>query len=225
LLTSDGIKTLQSNYKIVKDDTILAWNIQKEHHMIVDKYADALRKHMKNLNIRVQDKMVIARYSKNGKRHRKGETKYFEIKFKSTKLTNLIKYLVYLDFSQNIEMQITNNAIRDLLNYYKTKPYFDRILSLAQSIQNRLLSKVKFIDFSNDYSLRLTSSNENKARIEFDETNSLYKHWFIFKMKGNKEYKLPLEINGEYHGKQIIGKEFMLYLSLKKKQAQHFYYV
>jgi len=218
LLTSDGIKTLKANYNIVKDDVILAWNIQKEHQMIVDKYADTLKKHMKNLNIRVQDKMVIARYSKNGKRHKKGDTKYFEIKFKSTKLTRLVKYLVYLDFSKDIESQITNRAVKDLLNYYKTKPYFDRILNLAKDIQNRLLSKIKFIDFSDDYSIRLTSSNENKARIEFDETNSLYKYWFIFKMKNVKEYRLPLEINKEYHNKEIIGKEFILYLSLKKNK-------
>jgi len=217
LLTSDGIKTLKANYNIVKDDTILVWNIQKEHHMIVDKYADALRKHMKNLKVRIQDKMVIARYSKNGKRHKKGETKYFEIKFKSTKLTMLVKYLIYLDFSKDIEPQINNSAVKDLLNYYKTKPYFDRILNLAKDIQNRLLSKIHLIDFSNDYSLRL-SSQINNARIEIDETNSLYKHWFIFKMKGDKEYRLPLEINKEYHNKQIIGKEFLLYLSLKKNK-------
>jgi len=218
LLTSDGIKTLKANYNIVKDDTILAWNIQKEHHMIVDKYADALKKHMKNFKVRIQDKMIIARYSKNGKRHKKGDTKYFEIKFRTTKLTKLIKYLVYLDFSKDIEPQITNGAVKDLLNYYKTKPYFDRILNLAKDIQNRLLSKIKFIDFSNDYSIRLTSSNENNARIEIDNTNSLYKHWFIFKMKGNKEYRLPLEINKDYHNKDLIAKEFLLYLSAKKNK-------
>jgi len=219
LLTSNGIKTLKANYNIVKDNTILAWNIQKEHQMIVDKYADTLKKHMKNLKVRIQDKIVIIRYSKKGKRHKKGETKYFEIKFKSTKLTKLIKYLVYLDFSKDIEGQIDNNAVRDLFNYYKTKPYFDRILTLAKDIQNRLLSKIKFIDFSNDYSVRLTSTKGiNNTRIEIDETNSLYKHWFIFKMKGNKEYRLPLEINDEYHNKEIIGKEFILYLSLKKNK-------
>ena len=217
MLTSDGIKALKANYNIVKDNTILAWNIQKEHHMIVDKYADTLRKHMKNLKVRIQDKMVIARYSKNGKRHKKGETKYFEIKFRTTKLTKLIKYLVYLDFSKDIEPQITNSAVKDLLNYYKTKPYFDRILNLAKDIQNRLLSKIHLIDFSNDYSLRL-SSQINNARIEIDNTNSLYKYWFIFKMKNGKEYRLPLEINGEYHNKEIIGKEFILYLSLKKNK-------
>jgi putative transposase len=220
LLTSDGIKTLKANYNIVKDNTILAWNIQKEHQMLVDKYADALRKHMKNLKVRIQDKMVIARYSKNGKRHRKGEKKYFGIKFKSTKLTRLIKYLVYLDFSKDIEAQIIdNNAIRDLFNYYKTKPYFDRILSLTQSIQQRILSKIHLIGFSNDYSLRLSSRKDiNNARIEIYNTNSLYKYWFIFKMKNDNEYRLPLEINDEYHNKNIIGKEFMLYLSLKKNK-------
>jgi putative transposase len=186
LLTSDGIKTLKANYNIVKDNTILAWNIQKEHHAIVDKYENALRRQMKNFKVRIQDKILIKRYSRGGERHKKGDTKYFEIKFKSTKLTKLVKYLVYLDFSKDIEAQITNGAVKDLLNYYKTKPYFDRILSLAKDIQNRLLSKIKFIDFSDDYSIRLTSSNENNARIEIDNTNSLYKHWFIFKMKGIK---------------------------------------
>jgi hypothetical protein len=39
--------------------------------MIVDKYADTLKKHMKNLKVRIQDKMVIARYSKDGKKHKK----------------------------------------------------------------------------------------------------------------------------------------------------------
>jgi len=217
LLTSDGIKTLKANYNIVKDNVILAWNIQKEHHMIVDKYADTLKKHMKNLKVIIQDKIVIIRYSKKGKIHKKGETKYFEIKFKSTELTRLVKYLIYLDFSKDIEPQITNGAVKDLMNYYKTKPYFDRILNLAKDIQNRLLSKIHLIDFSNDYSLRL-NSQINNARIEIDNTNSLYKHWFIFKMKGDKEYRLPLEINKEYHNKQIIGKEFILYLSLKKNK-------
>jgi len=220
LLTSDGIKKLKANYNIVKDNTILAWNIQKEHHMIVDKYADTLKKHMKNLKIRIQDKIIIIRYSKDGKKHKKGETKYFEIKFRTTKLTKLIKYLVYLDFSKEIEAQIIDNdAIKDLFNYYKTKPYFDRILNLAKDIQNRLLSKIKLIKFDNDYSVRLTSTKGiNNARIEIDETNSLYKHWFIFKMKNGKEYRLPLEINKDYHNKNIIGKEFMLYLNLKKNK-------
>ena len=44
LLTSDCIKTLKANYNIVKDNTILAWNIQKEHHMIVDRYCRCIEK-------------------------------------------------------------------------------------------------------------------------------------------------------------------------------------
>jgi len=219
LLTSDGIKTLKANYNIVKDNTILAWNIQKEHHAIVDKYENALRRQMKNFKVRIQDKMVVKRYSRGGKKHKKGDIKYFEIKFKSTKLTKLVKYLVYLDFSKDIEGQIDNNAVRDILNYYKTKPYFDRILNLAKDIQNRLLSKIKLIKFDNDYSMRLTPTKGiNNARIEIDNTSSIYKHWFIFKMKGDKEYRLPLEINDEYRNKEIIGKEFILYLSLKKNK-------
>jgi len=217
LLTSDGIKTLKANYNIVKDNIIQAWNIQKEHHAIIDKYENALKRQMKNFKVRIQDKILIKRYSRGGKRHKKGDTKYFEIKFKSTRLTRLVKYLVYLDFSKDIEEQVNNDVLRDLLNYYKTKPYFDRILNLAQSIQQRILSKIKLIEFDKYDAMRL-SSQMNKARIEIDNTNSLYTHWFIFKMKGNKEYRLPLEINKDYHNKDLIAKEFLLYLSVKKNK-------
>ena len=218
LLTHDGIKTLNANYSQVKDGVILAWNIQKEHHMIVDKYENALRKHIKNIKIRIQDKMIIERYSRNTNKHRKGDIKYFEIKFKSTKLTKLIKYLIYLDFTKNIESQIAKKEVKDLFNYYGTKPYFDRILNLAKAIQERLLSKIKLIKFNKYGSIRL-SSQMNKARIEIDNTNSLYKFWLIFKMKSNKEYRLPLEINNEYHSnKKLIAKEFLLYLNTKKNK-------
>jgi len=217
LLTSDGIKTLKANYNIVKDNTILAWNIQKEHHAIVDKYENALKRHMKNFKVRIQDKMIVKRYSRGGKRHKKGETKYFGIKFKSTKLTRLVKYLIYLDFSRDIESQIIDKTVKDLFDYYKTKSYFDRILNLAKDMQVRLLSKIHLIEFDKCDAMRL-SSQMNKARIEIDNTNSLYKHWFIFKMKNDKEYRLPLEINKEYHNKDIIAKEFLLYPSTKENK-------
>jgi putative transposase len=217
LLTYDGIKTLKANYNKVKDGTILAWNIQKEHHMIVDKYENALRKHIKNIKIRIQDKIVIEKYSKNGKKHKKGEIKYFEIKFKSTKLTKLIKYLIYLDNTFDTGKQIANREVKDLFDYYRTKPYFDRILNLAKAIQDRLLSKIHLIEFDKYGSIRL-SSQMNKARIEIDTTNSLYKHWFIFKMKGNKEYRLPLEIKEKYHNKKLEALEFLLYLNPKKSK-------
>jgi putative transposase len=61
LLTSDGIKTLKVNFNIVKNNVILAWNIQKEHQMIVDKYADILKKHTKNIKVKLQDKVRLVR--------------------------------------------------------------------------------------------------------------------------------------------------------------------
>jgi putative transposase len=37
-------------------------------------------------------------------------------------------------------------------------------------------------------------------------------------MKNGKEYRLPLEINKEYHNKDLIAKEFLLYSSTKKNK-------
>ena len=210
LFSSEGIKTLKANYKLVKDDTILAWNIQKEHQLLVDLYKNALNKHLKNFKIRIQSKMVIEQHKRN--------KKLFKILFKSTNLTKFVKYLMYLDLDKDILPQIHNEAVLALYEYYKSKHYFNRIVNLAKSMQKRILDKIKLIQFKNISSLIL-DHKVNKARIDYDKNNTLYKYWFIFTMKG-KEYRLPLQISNNYHNesKKLVAKEFIIYPSLKENK-------
>jgi len=220
LLTNTGIKELKNSYKVIKSDIIPAYNISTEHNLIVDLYVNALKQHIKNLNIRLQDKIIVRRYESNTKYHKKGDVKSFQLWYRTTKLTKLIKYLVYLDYTKDIKEQLKcNETILAMYEYYEAKGWIDRIVKLAQSKQQRLLAKLKLIKFNKEYSsLRLDYVN-NKARIDYMPDNSLYKYWLVFRMyKKNGEYRLPLQINDNYHnGKKPIAKMFTINVSPKNQ--------
>jgi len=218
LLTNAGIRELKNSYKVIKSDSILAFNISTEHNLIVDLYVNALKQRIRNLNIRLQDKIVIQRYESDTKDHKKGAIKSFQLKFHSTKLTRLIKYLVYLDYTKDIKEQLkSSEAILALYEHYESKGWTGRILALAQSKQQRILSKLKLIKFNAEYSSLRLDYVANLARIDYMPDNALYKYWFVFRMyKKNGEYRLPLQINDSYHnGKTPIAKMFTINLSPK----------
>jgi len=219
LLTNAGIKELKNSYKVIESDIIPAYNISTEHNLIVDLYVNTLSQHIKNLNIRLQDKIVIQRYTSNTKYHKEGDIKSIQLWYRTTKLTRLLKYLVYLDFTKDIKEQLkSSEAILALYEYYESKGWIDRIVSLAQSKQQRILSKLKLIKFSKEYSSLRLDYVANKARIDYMPDNALYKYWFVFRMykKSSYEYRLPLQINDNYHiGKKPVAKMFTINLSPK----------
>jgi len=220
LLTNASIKELKNDYKLIKSNLVLAYNISTEHNLIVDLYVNALRRHIKNLNIRLQDKITIQRYASDTKYHKKGDIKSIQFKYRSTKLTKLIKYLVYLDYTKNIKEQLKGSeAILAFYEYYESKGWISRIIALAQSKQQRILSKLKLIKFNTEYSSLRLDYVANKARIDYMSDNVLYKYWLVFRMyKKNGEYRLPLQINDDYHnGKKPIAKEFTISLSPKNQ--------
>jgi predicted RNA-binding Zn-ribbon protein involved in translation (DUF1610 family) len=214
LLSSSGIKELKENYKLIKSNILLAWNIQKEHFNLVDLYYNSLKKHMQNLDIKLQDKMIIQYHSKNSKHHKKGDTKLFELKYRSTNLTRLTKYLIYLDHTKNLKDQLKHNeVIYSLYEYYESKGLIDRVIKLAYSKQQRLLSKLKLIQFK-EYSSLILDCSINKARIDYMQDNKFYQYWFVFRMrKDGIEYRLPLQHNNSYHeNKKLIAREFYINL-------------
>jgi len=214
LLSSSGIKELKENYKLIKSNILLAWNIQKEHFNLVDLYYNSLKKHMQNLDIKLQDKMIIQYHSKNSKHHKKGDTKLFKLTYRSTNLTRLTKYLIYLDHTKNLKDQLKHNeVIYSLYEYYESKGLIDRIIKLAYSKQQRLLSKLKLIQFK-EYSSLILDCSINKARIDYMQDNKFYQYWFVFRMrKSGIEYRLPLQHNNSYHeNKKLIAREFYINL-------------
>jgi putative transposase len=218
LLSSSGIKELKENYKTATSSILLAWNIQKEHYIIVDLYYNSLKKHMQNLDIKLQDKMIIQYYSKDTKYHKKCDTKLFKLTHRSTDITRFTKYLTYLDHTKDLKDQLKHNeVIYALYEYYESKGLIDRIVKLAYSKQQRLLSKLKLIQFK-EYSSLILDCNINKARVDYMQDNKFYQYWFVFRMRESGiEYRLPLQTNDSYHNetKKRIAKEFYINLSPK----------
>jgi len=217
LLSSSGIKELKENYKTATSNILLAWNIQKEHQLLVDLYVNSLKKHIQNLKINLQDKIVVEHYSRSSKYHKKGDTKSFKLTYRSTNLTKFVKYLIYLDHTKDLKDQLRHNeVIYSLYEYYELKSLIGRIIKLAYSKQQRLLSKLKLIQFK-EYSSLILDCNINKARIDYMQDNKFYQYWFVFKMrKDGIEYRLPLQHNENYHNnKKLIAKEFHINLSPK----------
>jgi putative transposase len=176
LLSSSGIKELKENYKTATSNILLAWNIQKEHSILVDLYYNSLKKHMQSLNIKLQDKIIIQYHSKNSKYHKKGDTKLFKLTYRSTNLTRFTKYLIYLDHTKNLQDQLKHNeVIYSLYEYYKSKGLIDRIVKLAYSKQQRLLSKLKLMQFK-EYSSLILDCNINKARVDYMQDNKFYQY-------------------------------------------------
>jgi len=218
LLTEDGVKQLKSDYKIVKDDYISSWNIQREYSLLVDKYLVTLKRIIQNRRIRIQKGMVFVKYKVNTKKHKKGDVKEFHIQFKSTNLSGLVKYLVYLDFSKDLKKQIYNPEVLAIYDYFQTKPYFERIVKLAKTIQTNILDKVKLKEIP-EYSSVMLSNRINVAYMSFNDDKKKFKHWFNFRMKGKKVISLPLQVNNAYHKlKDWIDNEFVLSLSVKENK-------
>jgi putative transposase len=172
---------------------------------------------MQNLDIKLQDRIIIQYHSKNSKYHKKGDTKLFKLTYRSTDLTRFTKYLVYLDHTKNLKDQLKHNeVIYSLYEDYDSKGLIDRVIKLAYSKQQRLLSKLKLMQFK-EYSSLILDCNNNKARVDYMQDNKFYQYWFVFRMrKSGIEYRLPLQHNNFYHNnKKLIAKEFTINLSSK----------
>ena len=200
-------KNFQVHYKSFKNDYLTAWQTQTVFQDIIKFYKNAYEQLIDNLDLGVQDKIEIKYYKKDGKHHKKGDLKSFELIKKQTSLTKLIKYLVFVD-------NVKNPEIKGLYDYFKQKGFEDRILRLVQSIRNRLKSKVKQIEFTTG-TYRVCHSTGEGDMI-FDGSNKLYKYWFKFNHKGKTTY-LPLELNKDYHHFSRIRKvQFFIKVHEKK---------
>lgn len=72
-------------------------NNQDTSHAIVDvfvAYENKIQQFKQKTSLKVQSKIQVDYYKRNGKNFSKGDVKTFEIKMKSTKLTKLMTYLV-----------------------------------------------------------------------------------------------------------------------------------
>jgi len=189
-------KEFLKSYKLFKIDEISAWETQSIFQDIIKLYENQFHKIKQNNNISIQTAFKITRYKRNTKRNKAGDVKEKFLIKKSTKLSKIIKYLSFCDLSNEF-----TDKVNDFLKPYIDKPWFSRILKLAEDIQTRLIEKVKLIEFQTGTYRKSTSENgkTEDSYIFKDETNTEFKWWYCYKL-GKERIYLPLQINKKYHG-------------------------
>lgn len=222
LLTAENIKILKSHSKEFKIDELSAWEVQTMFHSILDFYKNWLDKLTSNNKFFIQKKYLITYYKKNVTSraghilHKKGDLKSKELLEKSTNITQLMNWMIYVDedkldsvlkiIPDNVLQQKAVISFNERLNVLRKWEYWNRIKSLILNKRKRLLSKMKKpIEFSTgSYSkIPLLNKTTQHSYVEYNKEMKLYQHWYNFRL-GKDVLKIPLAYNESFHGKSDL---------------------
>ena len=195
------------NYKLFKSEFLSAWEREKIFGRIILCYKIAFDAKIKNLDLKVQKEIKIEKYQKDSKHHKKGDLKSFKVIKEWTLLGKLVKYLVFCN--ENVKLP---DELQSLYDYYKSKGFEDRIKNLVENIKTRLKNKIKLIHFNTGSYQKLHNGSMNKNGVQpicsefiYDETNSLHKYWFKYKIQKKYIY-IPIDVNEKYFNPMNIRK-------------------
>ena len=216
--------TVCQDYKFYLDKSKFDWinlfrtkldfcNNQDISHAIGDTYTayDNKRKtYNKKSQVKIQKDIKVTYYQKNTTKHKKGEIKDYEIKFKSTNLSKVVTYLTkYYDenlieyISKNKSEDEKINKFRELVLHYIDK-FGNRLISLVLRRQNNI--KIKLFSHPIDFkSLSFNSLAEQKQNIinKNPRTTSIYGCYISLpgqNIDGGKIH-IPVKYSKKYHGK------------------------
>ena len=187
-------------------------NNQDISHAISDvfvAYGNKIQQFQQNTSLKVQSKIQVAYYKRNGKTFKKGDVKTYEVKMKSTKLTKLMTYLVRY-YNDGLLIYLKNNINEDenkkqmrLDVISLVEKYGERIITLVENIRSRLLTKLTQhpIEFK---SLTFSSCNEIKNRILDWNTTRNTEHNAFITIGGQKtddgKLEIPVKHSKYHHG-------------------------
>ena len=228
LLSSTSKNTLISHAKQFNCSELYSWEVQKIYQQVVDFYSNWVDKLTDNQKFVIQKEYKVTKYkrkvtSKLGNTiASKGDIKKTEVIHKTTRLTNLLNWLIYVDHSmldsvlkahkqgednpkkiQDIEdFNARLNALRDK-KHYTTEGVevflWDRVKALLLRKQMRMLKSMKApIVFSTGSYMKIPQIGKTKhSHIYVDESNE-YKYWYNFRI-GKEHIHVPLAFNPKYH--------------------------
>lgn len=222
LLIAENIKILKSHSKNFKIDDLSAWEIQAIFHLILDFYKNWLDKLTANNKFFIQKNYLITYYKKNVTSktglilYKKGDLKTTELIEKSTNMTQIMNWMIYVDEEQldSVFKKIPDNVLQqkaaiqfnERLNSLRQGKYWNRIKRLILNKRQYLLGKMKNpIKFSSgSYSkIPLLNKRTLHSYIEYNEEMKLYQHWYNFRI-GKDVVKIPLAYNKSFHGEKNL---------------------
>jgi IS605 OrfB family transposase len=229
LLSSTSKNTLISHAKQHNCPELYSWEVQKMYQQIIDFYSNWVDKLTDNQKFVIQKEYKVTRYKRKVTNSVgeviavKGDIKKTEVIHKTTALTNLSNWLIYVDSSMldsvlkaHKESEENPKKIKDIenfnstLNALRTKRHFttdgvevflwDRIKALLLRKQIRMLQSMKSpIVFSTGSYMKIPKIGQTKhSYLHVDETNE-YKYWYNFRI-GKEHIHVPLAFNPKYHG-------------------------
>ena len=221
LLDNDLKKSLKSEYKQFNNSQMRSWEVQKIFQTTMVFYENSLKKRFQNNKFKLQKIFKITRYKKmvrnnNGDIIRqKGDLKSTELITKNTPLSNVLNWLLYIEESDldSVSKWIPTDKSQPIidksiafnyhLNNLRKSPYWSRIKSLVNNRRKRLLNKIKEIEYQNGTYTKLALDGKTPcSRFYIDETNSEFKHWYVFKI-GKEEIHLPMAFNKNFHNEDF----------------------
>ena len=178
----------------------------------------------KNIEFKVQNKIIKKYYKNNSKVHNRGDLRVFEVEKKSTKLSKVMSFLGrygYVGIAKKIDNNLKDGEYKDDAKrevFYKTLSYFlnkygeDRLLKLA--FQKRFNTFNKY------------NRNQHQFSSLSFTTQSRIKHTIVNKNK-NRDSKIDsfISIGGykkdDKQTKKGISKKYQLDIPTKTDQAYH----
>ena len=164
---------------------------------------------MRNTEVKLQDKIKIDLYKKNGKSFNRGDLKNFSLSFRKTRLSIVVTYLVryyhdgLIDFIRNNRSDNADvNRLRDDVLFYIDK-FGDRLISLARRIQDRVCNRIfeHPIEFE---SLTFVSCTEQKQNIISKNKRTTSKYNAIITLPGQAtpggKIRIPVRHSESHHG-------------------------
>ena len=224
LLSSECKNTLKKEgYKgFFNNPYLRKWETQKIYQTTVDFYSNSLDKIFNNNKFEIQNKLKITKYkrvvkAKSGEfLHKKGDLKQFEVIFKKTSLSKIMNWLLYVEESKldsalkMIPLKGSQKNIDNVIQFNKDinrirhSEHWHRTKSLIVKRKNRLLSKVKMVEYETGSFMRQAKDNKTLCSHVFrDETNSKFKTWYKLKRKDLDDIHVPLATNESFHNEDF----------------------
>ena len=214
-LTKLGYMNFGNKYYKQFNGLLTAWETQKLFMMICQQYLLAVDANIKNTRFNVQVDIHRDCYKRNVNGHVKGELREFYLVKKPSLLSRLLKYLLYVNDFDNI----SNKTIAFQLNSYDENKR-NKIIEYVKQKRSDILSNIKLVYKTGTYIKQGILSKAKNAEIKNclyeDVTNSKYKYWYAYKIKGETKsefIRIPLMINPKYH-KDMYNKDKEHYIKV-----------
>ena len=220
LLTAESRKELVAHAKLFNTEQLYSWEVQTIFKQTLDFYENWLDKSTSNNKFFVQKNYLVTYYKKNvsGKTgnilHKKGDVKTKELIEKSTNLTQLMNWLIYVEGSKldtvlkslpdDILKKETALKFNNRLQTLRQGKHWNRVKTLILNKRERLLSKMNqpIVYSSGSYAKKPIYQNTMHSYLHVNEDKK-HQHWYNFRI-GKETIKLPLSYNPSFHGKSDL---------------------